>query len=65
MFQAFSDISIRLGEIIFGVGGGLDLNVQDQYINHIMNETGATVVLRGRGSGNNECLNGEGTFSFL
>ncbi|KDP27241.1 hypothetical protein JCGZ_19940 [Jatropha curcas] len=26
----------------------------DQYINHIMNETGATVVLKGRGSGNLE-----------
>ncbi|XP_061365914.1 protein RIK isoform X2 [Gastrolobium bilobum] len=31
----------------------------DQYINHIMNETGATVILRGHGSGNNECSNGE------
>lgn len=31
----------------------------DQYINHIMNETGATVVLRGRGSGNYEGLHGE------
>lgn len=34
--------------------------MQDQYINHIMNETGATVSLRGRGSGNLESVNGEG-----
>ncbi|KAJ0099759.1 hypothetical protein Patl1_21726 [Pistacia atlantica] len=31
----------------------------DQYINHIMNETGATVLLRGHGSGNFEGLHGE------
>ncbi|KAK8565991.1 hypothetical protein V6N13_021061 [Hibiscus sabdariffa] len=31
----------------------------DQYINHIMNETGATVTLRGCGSGNSESLQGE------
>ncbi|KAK7273327.1 hypothetical protein RIF29_14376 [Crotalaria pallida] len=31
----------------------------DQYINHIMNETGATVILRGCGSGSNEFSNGE------
>lgn len=36
--------------------------MQDQYINHIMNETGATVILRRRGSGNNEGSDGEGTF---
>ncbi|XP_068656623.1 protein RIK isoform X2 [Aristolochia californica] len=30
----------------------------DQYINHIMNETGAVVVLRGRGSGNVESPHG-------
>ncbi|XP_052877224.1 protein RIK isoform X2 [Gossypium arboreum] len=31
----------------------------DQYINHIMNETGATVMLRGCGSGNLESHQGE------
>ncbi|CAN6470807.1 unnamed protein product [Victoria cruziana] len=31
----------------------------DQYINHIMNETGATVVLKGRGSSNVDGLSGE------
>ncbi|XP_048433955.1 protein RIK isoform X4 [Pyrus x bretschneideri] len=31
----------------------------DQFINHIMNETGATVSLRGRGSGNIENIHGE------
>lgn len=34
--------------------------MQDQYINHIMNETGATVLLRGRGSGNLENFSTEG-----
>ncbi|KAM7278417.1 hypothetical protein ACFE04_005551 [Oxalis oulophora] len=31
----------------------------DQYMNHIMNETGATVLLRGSGSGNSEIQQGE------
>ncbi|KAK1356428.1 Hydroxyproline-rich glycoprotein family protein, putative, expressed [Heracleum sosnowskyi] len=31
----------------------------DQYVNHIMNETGATVLLRGRSSGNPESEQGE------
>ena len=38
----------------------LDLYLQDQYINHIINETGATVVLRGRGSGHLGSTQGEG-----
>jgi hypothetical protein len=35
--------------------------MQDQYINHIMTETGATISLRGCGSGNIESSHGEGT----
>ncbi|CAH9067681.1 unnamed protein product [Cuscuta europaea] len=33
--------------------------MQDQYINHIMNETGATVVLRGQGSESSGTVHGE------
>ncbi|KAK3012290.1 hypothetical protein RJ639_012960 [Escallonia herrerae] len=51
--EAFPDISIQLGEF-FSVAAGWVLYMQDQFVNHIMNETGATVVLRGRGSGNSE-----------
>lgn len=39
--------------------------MQDQYINHIMNETGATVLLRGRGSGIIDSLHGEGIPFFM
>ncbi|KAL9157861.1 hypothetical protein ABFS82_08G030700 [Erythranthe guttata] len=35
--------------------------MQDQYVNHIMNETGATVLLRGRGSGYSENVKYEET----
>lgn len=39
---------------LFFVVGGLLLYVQDQYINHIMAETGVTVSLRGLGTGSTE-----------
>ena len=63
MFEAFSDISIQLGENVFISSVGLYM--QDQYINHIMNETGATVLLRGHGSGNIDSLHGEGNPFFM
>ena len=61
MCEAFFDISEQLGEILFFVVGGLVLCMQDQYINHIINETGVNVILRGRGSGNTENSHVEGT----
>lgn len=39
--------------------------MQDQYINHIMNETGATVLLRGRGSGYSDGGPGEGAYLLI
>lgn len=40
---------------------GWVLYLQDQYVNHIVNETGATVLLRGHSSGNPESEQGEGS----
>lgn len=61
MFEAFfCDISIQSGEIFF-VLVVVRFCMQDQYVNHIMNETGVTVLLKGRGSGNTESSHGEGT----
>lgn len=53
-----------MGENVLFLGGGWFLDVQDQYINHIINETGALVVLRGRGSGYLGNTIGEGLFLF-
>lgn len=51
--------------LFFFVGGGWLSYMQDQYINHIMNETGATVVLRGPGSGSFENQHGEGNICLI
>lgn len=40
-------------------------NMQDQYINHIMTETGAEVVIRGRGSSYHDPSRGEGTYQYI
>lgn len=39
--------------------------MQDQYVNHIMNETGSTVLLKGRGSGNIQTSNPEGSIYII
>lgn len=39
--------------------------MQDQYISHIMNETGATVSLRGCGAGTSESASEEGNNSSM
>lgn len=63
MSEAFSNFSMQMGEIVFLLVV-VHLYLQDQYINHIMNETGATVLLRGRGSVTSESLHGEGSIVY-
>ncbi|RWV79914.1 hypothetical protein GW17_00058888 [Ensete ventricosum] len=49
----------------FCVAGGLDLYMQDLYIHYIMNEAGATVVLRGRGSEHHDSFKGRFGVTYL
>lgn len=61
---SFFDISKQLGEIVF-CWWCFFFYMQDQYINHIMNETGATVLLGGRSSGNAVGVHSDGTANYV